>query len=67
MKRGDLTSASRYLAKAGDSPQADYARGVLFLMQDDIAKAAPLMRRARRAGITEADSALEYIDFKSAK
>lgn len=28
MVRGDLRSAARYLAKAGDSPEAEYARGV---------------------------------------
>lgn len=33
MRRGDLTGAKRYLAKADDSPEAVYARGALAILQ----------------------------------
>ena len=35
MRRGDLTGAKRYLAKAGDSSEAVYARGALAIRQKD--------------------------------
>ena len=35
MRRDDLTGAKRYLAKAGNSPEAVYARGALAIRQKD--------------------------------
>ena len=35
MRRGDLVSADKYLPKAGESPEAEYARALLILLQGD--------------------------------
>lgn len=39
MSRGDLKSASSFLEKSGDSPQADYARGIFHAKKKDYDKA----------------------------
>ena len=39
MQKGDMAAAKRYLEKAGDSPQADYARGVWSAINADYMKA----------------------------
>lgn len=54
MSRGDLTAASRYLEKAGDSGEAEYARGILAYMQGDMAAATEHLRNAENAGIKKA-------------
>lgn len=46
IQKGDLDGASRFLAKAGDSPEADNARGVLAANQGDFAKAAEYFAKA---------------------
>ncbi|MCH5230143.1 MAG: hypothetical protein J1F12_09180, partial [Muribaculaceae bacterium] len=33
MRRGDLVSADKYLPKAGESPEAEYARAALNMLQ----------------------------------
>ena len=40
LSHGDLTSAEKHLAKAGDSPEAQFARGTLAAMKDDYNGAA---------------------------
>lgn len=42
MQRGDMTKAERYLAKAGDSDEAVYARGVYAAKTGDYERAAEL-------------------------
>ena len=61
MTRGDLKRAEGYLAKAGDRPEALYARGVLAALAEDYAAAAPLFEQARSGGIAEAEGALRQI------
>ena len=39
LSRGDLVSAAKYLSKAGNSQEAQYARGVLAAQQKDYKKA----------------------------
>ncbi len=51
---GDLNKASRYLEKAGNSGEAEYARGILSYMQGDKAAAAQHLRKAAAAGVKEA-------------
>lgn len=58
MQRGDYRTAERYLAKAGDSAEASYARGVLAALQQDYDKAAELIRAS---GLPEIDSILEVL------
>lgn len=66
---GDLAGAARFLERAGDSSEADYARGVLAAMNRDYEQAQTLLRRASAAGIADADAALAEIEaiLKSAK
>lgn len=56
--RDELPAAEGYLAKAGSSPRAVYARGVLAAKQGDYAKALTLLRSASASGIPEADDAI---------
>lgn len=63
ISRGDLTEAARYLAKAGDTPQAAYARGILAAKQGDYAQAEEMFAKAKAGGIdvSEADAAIAKI------
>ncbi len=61
MQEGQLTKAENYLKKAGDSPKATYARGLLAAMQGDYQAAKTLLETAEKARITEASDALTQI------
>ncbi len=61
MASGDYTRAARYLEKAGDTPDADYARGVLQAIQGNYEEAVPLLEKARNGGISQAADALAQI------
>lgn len=61
MQRNDLASAARYLAKAGTSPQAVYARGTYAALQGDYAQARALFEEAATAGLPEASQALQQL------
>lgn len=52
MRFGDLDNASRYLAKAGDSPEAIYARGIYAAKTADYVTAAKLLQQASGLGLT---------------
>lgn len=56
MKRGDLEGAHRYLDKAGDSPKALYAKGVLAGHEGKYAEANQLLSQAKAAGVAEAEA-----------
>lgn len=45
IQRGDLQKAAKYLAKAGNSTEADYARAVLAGKEGDYAKAHEMLNR----------------------
>ncbi len=59
MRRNDFTRAKRYLAKAGDSPEAIYARGAYAYMVGNIDLAEELFERAHNLGIDQAAETLE--------
>lgn len=61
LSRNDLPQASSMLSRSGDSPLADYARGVLAIYQNDKAKAEPLLKRAAAAKIEGASEALDFL------
>ncbi len=63
LSRKDLPAARRYLAKAGDMPQAVYARGICALLEKNYPEAETLLKQAQSAGITEADTALEELQL----
>ena len=62
MRRGDLTSAKRYLAKAGDSPEAVYARGALSIRQKDYDSARSYLNEAKSLGLEQAGITLEQLE-----
>ena len=62
MRRGDTAAAARYLQKAGDTPAANHARGVLAMMQADYDTAQPLLEASRANGNTQADALLRQLD-----
>ena len=61
MRRGDNTAAARYLAKAGNSPEAVYARGALAIRNEDYDTAKRYLEQAEQAGIKEAAATLEEL------
>jgi outer membrane protein OmpA-like peptidoglycan-associated protein len=61
LQRGDLKSAAAHLDRAGQSPEASYARGLMAALSADYEAAAPLLRTAADAGITEATDALNQL------
>ena len=62
MEEGNLTAAERYLSKAGDSPQADYARGVWYAMSEDYMKAKDYFSLTSES-IPQAAEALAVIEY----
>lgn len=61
MSKGDMKNAGRYLDKAGDTPEAVYARAVYAAIEGDYAKAEPLFRQASDSGVEEAEEALNCV------
>ncbi len=59
LQTGQWAMAVEYLQKAGQSPQAIYARGVHAYLTEDYASAEKYFAQAKAAGITEATAALE--------
>lgn len=62
MSRSDLAQAAAYLDKAGDSPEAVYARGLLAALQGDNEQALTLLRRADKLHVANAPAAIEQIE-----
>lgn len=62
MRRGDLTSAKRYLAKTDDSPEAVYARGALAILQKDYDSARHYLNEAKSLGLQQAGITLEQLE-----
>lgn len=61
MRRGDNAAAGRYLAKAGDSPEAVYARGALAIRNEDYDTARRYLEQAKRLGVKQAETTLEQL------
>ncbi|MEY8688102.1 DUF3868 domain-containing protein [Bacteroides sp. AN502(2024)] len=61
MRRGDNALAERYLAKAGNSPEAVYARGALAIRNEDYDTARRYLERAKRMGVAQAKTTLEQL------
>ncbi len=64
MKRGEMASAKRHLDKAGDSPEAVYARGLYAYLCDDYETARVYLPQAEAAGIEQATALLREMDLK---
>ena len=61
MQRGDLTGASRYLDRAGESVEAVYARGVLAALRGDYDEALARVREASSRGM-DTGGTLEHLE-----
>lgn len=59
--RKDYRGALRFLEKAGDLPEAVYARGALEVYMDDLEAAKPFLKEAAKLGITKAEAVLKEI------
>ncbi|MDE7115365.1 MAG: DUF3868 domain-containing protein [Muribaculaceae bacterium] len=61
MRAGNLELAERYLDKAGDSPEATYARGVLQGIKGNYSAARALFEKAASGGVKEAGAAIDNL------
>ncbi|MDE5551867.1 MAG: hypothetical protein K2I91_01570, partial [Muribaculaceae bacterium] len=61
LERKNLPLASKLLSRSGNSPLADYGRGVLAIYDKDYTKALPLLEKAKAAKIEGADRALGFV------
>lgn len=64
MRRGDLEGAKQYLAKAGDTPEAVYARASHAFLSGQYPEAEALFRQARQMGVEQAVETLEQLPEK---
>lgn len=62
--KGDYATAGKYLTKAGDSPEAVHARGVLYLIEGNLEAAKPLLEKAKVSGVAEAALNLKELQKK---
>ena len=61
MQRKDFKSAAGFIERAGDSPEAVYAKGVYEALQGNYTEAGKHFRKAQTLGIKEAADVLEVI------
>ena len=59
--RKEAAQALKFLDKAGDTPQADNARGVAMILLERYDEAERYLHRAAQAGVSEANENLKYI------
>ena len=62
MQNKDYTSAEPHLKKAGDSPEAIYARGIYAAFMKDYDRALEYLTKAQELGIAEATDAIEQVN-----
>lgn len=62
LNTNDLASAEKYLAKAGDTPEATHARGLLAMKQGRFDQARTLLSAALAGGIAQAKGNMEILD-----
>lgn len=62
IRRGDNAAADRYLAKAGNTPEAVYARGALAVRQKDYETARRHLSKAKEMGLEQAAKTLDELD-----
>ena len=61
LERKEAAQALKFLDKAGDTPQADNARGVAMILLERYEEAEQYLQRAAQAGVSEANENLKYI------
>lgn len=62
MRSGDLNGAERYLDKAGNTPEAAYARGALSIHRKDYDEARRYLNEAKALGVKQADITIKELD-----
>lgn len=62
MRRGDNDAAARYLEKAGNTPEAAYARGALAIRNKDYSAARVYLGQAKSLGLRQAEATLWQLD-----
>ena len=62
MSRADFNTAEFYLNRAGDGPEAVYARGILAALRQDYPKAKEYFEEAARMKVADAPAAIEQVD-----
>ena len=62
MSRGDMINAVRYLDKAGNSLEAEYARGVYEFLQENYDAAKEIFEKVLEAGVEQAREPIEKIN-----
>lgn len=62
MRRDDLTSAKKYLEKAGSSAEAVYARAAYAIRSEDYATARALLQQAQSMGLEQAGETLQQLN-----
>lgn len=62
MRRNDMAGAERYISKAGNSPEALYARGAIAIRREDYETARIYLKQASMAGLKQAAITLEELD-----
>ncbi len=67
IRRDDFTSAEKYLKRAGDSKEADYARAALEIRRGDIEAATKWLEKADAAGLKQAADTLEDLNKRNNK
>ncbi len=62
IRRDDFGTARRYLDKAGNSPEAEYARGALAVREGDYETARRYLNKAKEMGLEKAGRTLDELD-----
>ena len=65
LQKNDLTAAAKYLAKAGDSADAVYTRGLYEAIAGNYDAAKPLLEKAGSLGVKKASALLAQLDAPS--
>lgn len=62
LERGDYMYAERYLQKAGNSAESDYARGMLYGLQGDYPSALQYLQKAQASGLQNIDPVISQLE-----
>ncbi len=62
MQEGNMADAERYLKKAGNSPQAEYARGVWYALSEDYQRATEYFSLTAES-LPQAKEALSVVEY----
>lgn len=62
MRRGDLNAAEKYLVRAGQSPEAVYAKAALAIRKGETDKAKQLLKQAQEMGLEQAAATLSELE-----